>query len=153
MGTYRGPHYANPIPPDFVESLLQYCASEGPSAHVPRVYVERIISDALAIFKTEPAIVDISLAEKDTKVVVIGDIHGQFPDLITVSFTYLYLLLIVMFDSGKILRDTGLPREGGKLTLVFNGDFVDRGPAGVEVLLCLYSMKLFAPKYLKSIYY
>lgn len=126
--TYKGPHYTNPIPADFVENLLQYCVSEGPNACVPRPYVAHIIADALAIFKSEPAIVDIPLLEKESKVVVVGDIHGQFPDLIT------------------ILRDTDLPRDGGKMTLVFNGDFVDRGPAGVEVLLCLYSMKLLAPK-------
>lgn len=126
--SYKGPHYSNPIPADFVENLLQYCVSEGPNAIVPRAYVSSIISDALEIFKSEPAIIDIPLLEKESKVVVVGDIHGQFPDLIT------------------ILRDTDLPKTGGKMTLVFNGDFVDRGPAGVEVLLCLYSMKLLAPK-------
>jgi predicted phosphodiesterase len=122
---YTGPHYSSPIPQDFLENLFQYCATEGTSSLVPRSYVDHIVRDAIELFKSEPTIVDIPL-ERDTKVIVVGDIHGQFPDLIT------------------ILRDTGLP--GPRQTIVFNGDFVDRGPAGVEVLLCLFCMKLQYPK-------
>lgn len=121
---YEGPHYSNPITEEFLEHLFQYCATEGTSSLVPRGYVDHIIRDSMALFKSEPTIVDIPL---DGKVIVVGDIHGQFPDLIT------------------ILRDTGLPGKD-KQVIVFNGDFVDRGPAGVEVLLCLYAMKLHYPK-------
>lgn len=121
---YKGPHYkGGTVTRDFVEALLQYCADEGLSAYVPYAYVKQVILDTMEVFRTEPTILDIPL---DNKVAVIGDIHGQFPDLVT------------------ILRDTGLPGTGQ--TLVFNGDFVDRGPAGVEVLLSLYIMKLCWPK-------
>jgi diadenosine tetraphosphatase ApaH/serine/threonine PP2A family protein phosphatase/Ca2+-binding EF-hand superfamily protein len=121
---YKGPHYkGGTVTRDFVEALLQYCADEGLSAYVPYAYVKQVILDTMEVFRTEPTILDIPL---DNKVAVIGDIHGQFPDLVT------------------ILRDTGLPGPGQ--TLVFNGDFVDRGPAGVEVLLSLYIMKLCWPK-------
>lgn len=65
-----------------MESLLQYCADEGLSAHVPYPYVRQVILDAMELFRPESTIMDIPL---DSKVVVIGDIHGQFPDLITVS--------------------------------------------------------------------
>lgn len=122
---YKGPHYKSPVTQDFVEALLQYCASEGLSATVPYAYVKQVVLDAMEVFRTEPTILDIPLSNPKDKAVVIGDIHGQFPDLIT------------------ILRDTGLP--GANQTLIFNGDFVDRGPAGVEVLLSLYVMKLCWP--------
>jgi Ca2+-binding EF-hand superfamily protein len=123
---YKGPHYkaGTPVTREFVEALLQYCADEGLSAYVPYAYVKQVILDAMEVFRAEPTILDIPL---DNKVAVVGDIHGQFPDLVT------------------ILRDTGLP-VNGQSTLVFNGDFVDRGPAGVEVLLSLYIMKLCWPK-------
>ncbi len=82
MCTYKGPHYKSPITQEFVEGLLQYCAGEGLSAQFPYYYVQQIVLDAMEIFKSEPTILDIPLTNK---VVVIGDIHGQFPDLITVS--------------------------------------------------------------------
>jgi hypothetical protein len=125
--SYKGPHYKSPVTQDFVEGLLQYCADEGLSATVPYAYVKQVILDAMEVFRNEPTILDVPLVP-NSKVVVIGDIHGQFPDLIT------------------ILRDTGLP--GPTQTLIFNGDFVDRGPAGVEVLLSLYVMKLCWPNHI-----
>jgi len=53
---------------------------------------------------------------------VVGDIHGQLPDLLT------------------ILSQSGFPSETNRY--VFNGDFVDRGPNSVEVLLLLYCLKV-----------
>jgi len=51
------------------------------------------------------------------KLVVVGDIHGQLPDLM------------------HILDEAGLP--GAKTKFIFNGDFVDRGPCGGECyMLC-----------------
>ena len=29
--------------------------------------------------------------------------------------------------------------------MIFNGDFVDRGPAGIEVLITLYALKIAFP--------
>jgi hypothetical protein len=51
---------------------------------------------------------------------VVGDIHGQLPDLI------------------HILEDSGFPSETNKY--IFNGDFVDRGPRGVEVMCLLLAL-------------
>lgn len=61
------------------------------------------------------------------KVVVVGDLHGQLADLL------------------HILKENGMPSES--TYYVFNGDFVDRGPYGVEVLLILFSLLLAFPKY------
>mmetsp|Transcript_56583 Transcript_56583/g.132751 ORF Transcript_56583/g.132751 Transcript_56583/m.132751 type:complete len:613 (+) Transcript_56583:73-1911(+) len=58
---------------------------------------------------------------------VFGDIHGQLRDL---------LLLLHIY---------GLPSDGKGPTLVFNGDFVDRGAHQVEVLGLLFALKLAMP--------
>ena len=56
---------------------------------------------------------------------VIGDLHGQFRDL------------------RLILARLGEP-EGQ--TLVFLGDYVDRGPQGLEIALCLLALKTRYPE-------
>lgn len=61
------------------------------------------------------------------KTIVVGDLHGQLADLL------------------HILRECGMPDDS--TFYIFNGDFVDRGPYGVEVLLVLFSLMLSCPKY------
>lgn len=63
---------------------------------------------------------------------VYGDIHGQLADLLA------------------LFREHGFPsnRSGGDIELVsyiFDGDFVDRGPQQVEVVLLLLSLKVAFP--------
>lgn len=53
---------------------------------------------------------------------VVGDIHGQLQDLFSI-FTI-----------------NGLPSS--KNHYLFNGDFVDRGPCGAEVLFALCAFKV-----------
>lgn len=59
------------------------------------------------------------------KLTVVGDIHGQLPDLV------------------HILEESGFPSHHHKY--VFNGDFVDRGPQGVEVMCVLLSLYAAMP--------
>jgi len=61
------------------------------------------------------------------KIVVVGDLHGHLSDLMRVLDTY------------------GDPNEN--LVYLFNGDFVDRGIWGPEVLLYLFAMRLLYPKF------
>jgi len=58
-------------------------------------------------------------------VVIIGDIHGQFFDMIH------------MFE--KVIDPRGGPPA---LNLLFLGDYVDRGFFSLEVLVFLYAMKI-----------
>jgi len=59
------------------------------------------------------------------KVTVVGDLHGQ------------------LFDFDHMLGLAGLPSEDN--TFLFNGDFVDRGPWSVEVMLMLAAFKVWKP--------
>lgn len=60
---------------------------------------------------------------------VFGDIHGDIHSLV----------------SG--LLETGLPSDEN--VLVFAGDYVDRGPWGLEVLLIVSVLKIWQPKYVQ----
>ena len=57
-------------------------------------------------------------------VVIIGDIHGQFYDMIH------------MFE--KVID----PRDLDETNLLFLGDYVDRGIFSLEVLVYLYALKV-----------
>jgi len=61
----------------------------------------------------------------DGRLIVVGDIHGQMDDL------------------DVVLRARGGP--SGDTVFLFNGDFVDRGPNGVEVLITLLCYMLLDP--------
>ena len=64
--------------------------------------------------------------EKGEKVTVVGDLHGQLGDLF------------------HILEESGWPSPTNKY--VFNGDFVDRGEQGVEVVCVLLSLFAAMPE-------
>jgi serine/threonine-protein phosphatase 2B catalytic subunit len=57
-------------------------------------------------------------------VIIIGDIHGQFYDMIH------------MFE--KVVDPKGIPETN----LLFLGDYVDRGIFSLEVLVFLYCLKV-----------
>ena len=65
------------------------------------------------------------IAELRERLTVVGDIHGQLPDLL------------------HILDESGMPSATNKY--VFNGDFVDRGPHGVEVICILLALNAAMP--------
>ena len=79
-----------------------------------------ILRQAIETFKREKSMIEINHA-----VTVIGDIHGQFYDLL------------------KLLDMVG---EIETQRLVFLGDYVDRGIFSVEVILVLYALKLNYPE-------
>jgi hypothetical protein len=75
-------------------------------------------------FQLLPNTTKITINEKD-RIAVVGDIHGQLADLL------------------YILDQSGLPSKNNHY--IFNGDFVDRGPYGVEVMCILMALYLSNP--------
>lgn len=79
--------------------------------------VVQIINLAKAIFQKEPNVLEIQ-----DPVTVVGDIHGQYYDLL------------------KLLQVGGKPETTKYL---FLGDYVDRGQFSVEVILLVLSLKIY----------
>ena len=79
----------------------------------------KLVSIAQDIMNNEPILINI-----DTKVTIVGDIHGNVDDLI------------------RIFEKSGYPPD---TTYLFLGDYIDRGNCGVEVLTLLLALKAKFP--------
>ena len=80
----------------------------------------KLFDDSITLMRKEPNMLRI-----DGNVVIFGDIHGQFHDLL------------------DIFEQTGLPSRDR--TFLFLGDYVDRGDNNVEVMAYLMTLKLAFP--------
>ena len=87
-------------------------------------YAMQIIQEVTKIYEDQPTVQVLPLPE-GTKMTIVGDLHGQLQDLFTI-FTI-----------------NGLPTP--KNQYFFNGDFVDRGYYGVEIVLTIFAFKLLYP--------
>ncbi|KZV58157.1 serine/threonine-protein phosphatase 7 [Dorcoceras hygrometricum] len=89
---------------------------------------DKLVLTASKILHKEPNCVRLdesSGLDSESRVVVVGDVHGQLHD--------------VLF----LLKDAGFP--GDDRFFVFNGDYVDRGAWGLEVFLLLLAWKVLMP--------
>jgi len=132
-------HYfpCNPSVPITFDHIRQMINDLTNHTLLPYPAAWRIFTDALNHLNTLPNVVRLSppvgartingRTVQGGKTIVVGDLHGQLADLL------------------HILREGGQPDDS--TFYVFNGDFVDRGPHGVEVLLVLFSLMLAFPKY------
>ena len=86
--------------------------------------VHKILRLSYRSLKELPNIYDVSLNSK-ASVTVVGDLHGQLLDLL------------------HILDKSGFPNDDNMY--IFNGDFVDRGAFGVEVMVILLALHAAMP--------
>mmetsp|Transcript_57145 Transcript_57145/g.121483 ORF Transcript_57145/g.121483 Transcript_57145/m.121483 type:complete len:740 (-) Transcript_57145:56-2275(-) len=115
----RLPKYITPI---VANNLLMRCAK---GAVLAASDLERLLRQARQLLETEPTINRIPSPEvSGMPVVIVGDLHGCISDL---------------------AQAVALGGPLGKTIFVFNGDFVDRGRHGVEVMACLCALKLAYP--------
>lgn len=85
----------------------------------------RILQKGYKMLKETPNLVHLTLTPQ-CKLTIVGDLHGQLHDLL------------------RILDESGLPSASNKY--IFNGDFVDRGPHGVEVFTILMALATAYPQ-------
>lgn len=83
-----------------------------------RKSVVKILRRAYKLMQKIPNVTHLSVPE-GSKLTVVGDLHGQLSDLL------------------YILDESGLPSPTNKF--VFNGDFVDRGEKGLEIVVILFA--------------
>ncbi|RNF12547.1 phosphoprotein phosphatase [Trypanosoma rangeli] len=93
--------------------------------------VGRLCDEVKAVLEGEKVLLNIQVEQNET-LVVVGDIHGHFNDLI---------YHILPEQSDKKLNFDGSDRK-----FLFMGDFVDRGPCGVEVVMLLFALKVEYPQ-------
>lgn len=92
--------------------------------------VSRMINKIREIHELLPNIVYISRPKTGNFIKVVGDTHGQFQDL------------LYIFDK--------FGNPSSENPYLFNGDYVDRGSQGLEILLTLFAWKIANPE---SIYF
>jgi serine/threonine-protein phosphatase 2B catalytic subunit len=97
--------------------LREYLSREGP---ILKKHVMSIINAFIEITKKEPNLVYVP-----EPVVIVGDIHGQYYDLV------------------HMINKAGDP---SKMNYLFLGDYVDRGIFGLDVMLLLMAIKINYPK-------
>ncbi|MEM2373821.1 MAG: metallophosphoesterase, partial [Thermoproteota archaeon] len=90
-----------------------------PEAKLPENKVLEILDKVKPIFEKEPSLIKV----KTKKAVFIGDTHGDF-------------------ESSKYVFDNFDPKQ---YTLIFLGDYVDRGPQQLKNVTFLFQKKLETP--------
>ncbi|XP_061983042.1 serine/threonine-protein phosphatase 7-like [Populus nigra] len=93
---------------------------------LPVPVFDTLVLTASKILHKEPNCVRIDDCNDNSRIVVVGDVHGQLHDVIF------------------LLQDAGFPCEDR--FFVFNGDYVDRGAWGLETFLLLLAWKVFLPQ-------
>jgi serine/threonine-protein phosphatase 5 len=114
---------------DWIQNLISafdWSSKNLPPSELPSVLpvsvFDALVLTASKILHKEPNCVRIDDCNENSRVVVVGDVHGQLHD--------------VMF----LLQDAGFPFEDR--FFVFNGDYVDRGAWGLETFLLLLAWKV-----------
>ncbi|ETW00192.1 hypothetical protein, variant [Aphanomyces invadans] len=119
---YDGPRLNWPLTLPMVLSMMEHFKL----GHVMHSkYVMEVLAHATPLFRAAPTLQHIDVGPMD-RLTIIGDLHGQLQDL--------YCILLT----------NGLPSATNKY--LFNGDFVDRGHYGAEVVMILLCFKLLYPQ-------
>ena len=132
--SYKGPVFPDDgkITDEWVLDLINYMSDPDnkkldSEKYIDKIYLLKMLLKAKNIFSAQKeALIDIDIPD-EKKFTVVGDIHGQFYDLI------------------NIFKINGYPSEEN--SYLFNGDFVDRGVFGLECITTLIAYKILYPNH------
>ena len=98
------------------------------SKYIDKVYLLQMLLKVKTIFESQKeSLIDVNIPTGE-KFTVVGDLHGQFYDLL------------------HIFEINGYPSE--KNPYLFNGDYVDRGVFSLECVTTLIAYKILYPNHL-----
>ena len=106
-----------------IDQIIEQLSSNSKSYSIPEMEIEIINVEAREIIRGQPMLLELT-----APILICGDIHGQFSDLL------------------QIFRRLGQP---GETTYLFLGDYVDRGRKSLETIILLLCYKI---KYPNKIY-
>lgn len=104
--------------PSTAAEILEVYRTEG---KLSRTTILKVVRRAYKLLLTLPNTNRLTILASD-QLTVVGDLHGQFSDFL------------------HILDTSGAPSVTNKY--IFNGDFVDRGDKGLEIIVCLFAFLL-----------
>lgn len=123
--TYTGPRLEGPkITMDDIKRMILHFRREQKPIHFR--YAVKIILEAYEVLRTLPNVVEVGISAGQ-QLTVVGDVHGQFMDLI------------------NLFELNGYPSPSNPY--LFNGDYVDRGACSCEVILTLFALKALFPEH------
>ena len=133
--TYTGPVFPEDgkITHEWVLDLIEHMKDlenkkSNTEKYIDKVYLLQMLLKVKNIFMAQKeALIDVNIPD-DTKFTVVGDIHGQFYDLL------------------HIFEINGYPSEENPY--LFNGDYVDRGVFSLECITTLIAFKILYPNHL-----
>eukprot|EP01090_Pellita_catalonica_P019662 TRINITY_DN6767_c0_g2_i1.p1 TRINITY_DN6767_c0_g2~~TRINITY_DN6767_c0_g2_i1.p1 ORF type:complete len:558 (+),score=74.07 TRINITY_DN6767_c0_g2_i1:1-1674(+) len=102
-----------------VPELVAHLLKEGKLSHE---FAMNLLGTATKVLSKEPTLLELT----DMPVTIVGDIHGQFYDLM------------------NLMKHAGDPKNGTRY--LFLGDYVDRGSFSCEVVFYLCSIKINYPE-------
>lgn len=113
----------HPVTPDAAVGLMKHFLATGESAPLHVKYVNYLTQEFTNNYKKRhPMPVVYTETPKPGRLIVVGDTHGQLADVL------------------HIFHQLGTPTSQNRY--LFNGDMVDRGHQGLEILLMLYAFFL-----------